>query len=125
MVVAAGGFGLVAESALVDGDVVAVAEVVFDDVVELDAGGGLGEIGGVGVGGSRFISEGPSEDALDVLAMVVLAGLLGLVAKDALVDADVVVVAEVGFDDVVEVDAGGGPLGKDGGGEGDPADKCE
>ena len=57
--------------------------------------------------------------------MVVLAGLLGLVAKDALVDADVVVVAEVGYDDVVEVDAGGGLLGKDRGGKGDPADKCE
>ena len=50
--------------------------------------------------------------------MVVLAGLFGLVAEDALVDADVVVVTEVGFDDVVEVDAGGWPLGEDGGGGG-------
>ena len=91
-----------------------------DDVIELDAGGGPGEIGVSAVGGLRFISEGPGEDALDVLAMVVLAGLLGLVAKDALVDADVVVVAEVGYDDVVEVDAGGGLLGKDRGGKGDP-----
>ena len=44
--------------------------------------------------------------------MVVLAGLFGLVAKDFLIDADVVVVAQVGFDDVVELDAGGRPLGR-------------
>ena len=68
--------------------------------------------------GRRRVVEGPGEDAADVVAMVVLAGLFGLVAEDALVDADVVVVTEVGFDDVVEVDAGGGPLGEDGGGGG-------
>ena len=48
----------------------------------------------------------------DVVAMVVTAGLFGLVPKDFLIDADVVVVAEVGFDDVIEFDAGGRPLGR-------------
>ena len=51
--------------------------------------------------------------------MVGLAGGLGARVKGALVDAGVAVVAQVGLDDVVEVDAGGGPLGQGGGGEGE------
>ena len=118
VVALAGGFGGGAgsEGALVDLDVAGVAEMGFDDVVEFDAGGGPGG-GGDGAGGA-FV-EGPGEDGANVVAVVGLAGLLGLLAKDPLVDADVAVVAEVGFDDVVEGDAGGGPLGQDGGAEGD------
>ena len=37
---------------------------------------------------------------------------LGLVAVDALVDADVVIVAASGFDEVVDFDAAGRPLGQ-------------
>ena len=106
-------------------DVLVVAEVVFDDVVEFNAVGGPGEVGRVGSRGLGRVVEGPGEDATDVVAMVVLAGLFGLVAEDALVDADVVVVTEVGFDDVVEVDAGGGPLGEDGGGGGGDCGGCD
>ena len=54
-------------------------------------------------------SERPGEHAAHVLAVVVLAAGLRLVAEDLLVDADVVVVAEVVFDDVVQVDTGRGP----------------
>ena len=45
--------------------------------------------------------------------MIVLAGRFGLVAEYALVDADVVVVPQVRLHDVVEIDAGRGPLRKD------------
>ena len=94
---------------MVDLDVAGVAEVGFDDVVEGDAGGGPGG-GGDGAGACGV--EGPGEDGADVVAMVGLAGGFGARVKGALVDADVAVVAEVGLDDVVEVDAGGGPLGE-------------
>ena len=110
VVALAGGFGggAGAEGALVDLDVAGVAEVGFDDVVEGDAGRGPG---GGGDGASGLTVEGPGEDGADVVAVVGLTGSLGARVKRALVDADVAVVAEVGFDDVVERDAGGGPLG--------------
>ena len=118
VVALAGGFGggAGAEGALVDLDVAGVAEVGFDDVVERDAGSGPG---GGGDGASGLTVEGPSEDGADVVAVVGLTGSLGARVKRALVDADVAVVAEVGFNDVVEGDAGGGPLGEGGGGEGE------
>ena len=118
VVALAGGFGggAGAEGALVDLDVAVVAEVGFDDVVEGDAGGGPGG-GGDGAGGGAV--EGPGEDGADVVAMVGLAGGFGAGVKGSLVDADVALVAQVGLDDVVEVDAGGGPLGQDRRGEGE------
>ena len=71
------------------------------------------------MGPASLTIKGPGEDGANVVAVVGLAGLLGLLAKDPLVDADVAGVAEVSFNDVVEVDAGGGPLGQGGGGEGE------
>ena len=51
--------------------------------------------------------------------MVGLASGFRTFIERALIDADVALVAEVGLDDVVEVNAGGGPLGEHGGGEGE------
>ena len=42
--------------------------------------------------------------------MVVLTGLLSLVAKDALIDADVAIVAEMRLNDVIEINASRRPL---------------
>ena len=108
---AAGGFGrwTFAEGALINADVVGVAQVALDDVVEIHAGsrprGGLAN-------GARCDIESPGEDASDVFAVVGPAGVLAVGVVGALVDADVAVVAEVGFDDVVEFDAASGPLGR-------------
>ena len=42
--------------------------------------------------------------------MIVMTGGLGLVAERVLIDAHVVMVSEVLFDDIVQIDAGGRPL---------------
>ena len=74
-------------------------------------------VGAMGPADSRV--KGPGEDGSDVVAVVGLASGLCTCVKGALVDADVAVVAQMGLDDVVEVDAGGGPLGEGRRGEGE------
>ena len=53
---------------------------------------------------------GPAEHGYHVVAVIVLAGGLGLIAEGVLIDANVVGVTEVLFDDVVQIDARRGPL---------------
>ena len=57
----------------------------------------------------RRLLEGPGKDAAHVLALIGLAGLLGLLAEDPLVDPNVLVVAQVRLNDVVETRAGRRP----------------
>ena len=56
------------------------------------------------------VAIAPAEHGCDVVAVVVLAGGFGLIAEGVLIDADVVGVSEVLFDDVVEIDARHRPL---------------
>ena len=59
MVVLAGGLGLVAERVLINANVVGIAEMLFDDVVEIDAGGRplVGAVVLVSGGGSDYGRE--------------------------------------------------------------------
>ena len=69
----------------------------------------LGVGGGVVLG--RRLEPSAAEDEA-VAPVVLAAGGFSLVAVDALVDPDVLVVAQTGFDEVVEFHAGGWPFGQ-------------
>ena len=91
-----------------------------DGAVGADAAGvTVAGVDGDPAGGGLGASEGPGKEAADVGAVVALAGGFGggAGAEGALVNLDVAGVAEMGFDDVVEGDAGGGP-GRGGDGAG-------
>ena len=91
VVVLAGGFGLVAERVLINGNVALVAEMALDDVVQLDASGGPVKLQVSGLrlptGLGRYR---PAEHGCHVVAVVVLTGGLGLIVERVLIDADVV-----------------------------------
>jgi len=55
-------------------------------------------------------ADSPAKGSPDIVAMVATAGLLGLISECALIDADVLFVAQMRFDNVVQGDAGSRPL---------------
>ena len=55
-------------------------------------------------------ADRPGEDGPHVVAVVVLAGDFGLVAERVPIDGDVALIAEMPLDDVVQLDAGRGPV---------------
>ena len=54
--------------------------------------------------------ERPAEHPAHVVPVIVLATLLGLVAKNPLIDADVAIIAKMRLNDVIEIDASRRPL---------------
>ena len=47
------------------------------------------------------VVNSPSEQRAHVIAVIVTAGLFGIIAERSLVDANIIVIARVSFDDVI------------------------
>ena len=84
--------------------------MILNDVVEFHAIGRPCQILRFRVRRLRRLVERPAEHPAHVVSVIVLATLLGLVAKNPLIDADVAVIAKMRFNDVVEIDASRRPL---------------
>ena len=110
MFVPAGRFSLRPKRALIDAHVAVVAQAGLDNVIQLHAVRRPGQIRRLERRGLGRTGEGPGKHPAHVVPVIVLAALLSLIEEDPLIYADVLVVAQVRLDDVVQINTRRRPL---------------
>lgn len=110
MVVPAGRLGLIAEDALIDRNVVVIAQVRLNNVIQFHAVGRPGQERQIGVGAWSLKVECPTKHAAHVLTVIGLAALFRLLAEHPLINPNIPIVSKVRLHDVIQIDARSRPL---------------